>query len=70
MLHAAKRQARVGGDHTVHEDLSRFDFVYETVALVCIARPDAGAQAEGRVIGQADGRVDIGDAKQRGHGSE
>src|ERR1043166_9065940 len=70
MFHATKRQARVGGDHPVHKNLSCLDFVDETVALVFIAGPDAGAQAEWRIVGPADGGVDIGHAKQRGHRTE
>ena len=54
VLDAAKRQARVGDDHAVHEHLPCLDLVDETCAFRDVVRPHAGAEPERRVVCQAN----------------
>src|SRR5216684_177368 len=39
MLHAAKRQTRIGSDHAVDEDTSGFEFFDEAIAFGVIVGP-------------------------------
>ena len=70
MLDAAERHARIGRHHGVDEDLPRFDAVDELLPLGGIAGPDAGGEAELRVIGDGDGLRAVAHAEHGGDGPE
>ena len=63
---AAKGHARVGYDHLVDKNHSRFQFVDEKRALAVVIGPRAGAQAVAMVVGDAHGFVGIFHAKDGG----
>src|ERR1700686_2713380 len=54
LLHAAKRNARIGSDHLVDEHHPSLQFVDEALALFFVIGPCARAQAKAHVVGNAD----------------
>ena len=69
-LDAAEGQARIAGDDGVDEDGAALESGGEAALLGGVARPHGGAEAEGRVVGDGDGFVDVGDAEEHGDGAE
>ena len=52
MFDSAEGKTRIAGDHGVEEDASAFELGGEAVLLGSTG-PGAGAEAEGRVVGEA-----------------
>src|SRR5215813_12713020 len=53
-LDASEGHARVGLDHAVDEHGARLDLPREMLGAPAVLGPDRGAEAKGRVVGQAD----------------
>src|ERR1019366_5714138 len=70
LLHAAERNARIGGDHLVNEYHPSFEFVDEALALLVVVGPCARALAKAHVVGYANRLILILHAEDRGHGAE
>src|SRR5947209_13623641 len=58
-LDAAEGEARVGLDDAVDEDVAGLDLGGEGLAAGGIARPDAGAEAEGGAVGELHGVIGV-----------
>src|SRR5215831_9023476 len=70
MLDTSKRHPRIGSDHAIDKDHSRFYFMDEHVALSLVLGPRAGAQSEGGIIGHVNGVCHTLHLKQGGYGAE
>src|SRR6185295_874564 len=69
-LDAAEGKTRVGYYRRVDEYHAGFNLAGEAILLTGIVGPGGGAEAESRVVGDADGVVDAIRAQQHRYGAE
>ncbi len=67
---AAEGQAWIAGDHGVEKDAAALKLGDETLLLGGVSGPSGGGEAEGGVIGDLDGLVDVLNAEEHGDGAE
>src|SRR5215213_7987310 len=70
VLDAAEWDLGGGLAHPVYVDHARLYLAYEALLLLGVVGPGARAEAEGRVVGEVDGLVNVLDAEERGDGAE
>src|SRR5712692_11320064 len=70
MLHAAKRQTRIGSNHAVDKDRSSVEFIDEAHLFLRIVCPCRGPETKRRCIRKLDCLIDAADSKQRSYGPE
>lgn len=70
MFDSAEGEAGVAGDHGVEEDGSALELGDEALLLGGVAGPGAGGEAEGGVVGDLDGLVEVAGAEEHGDGAE
>jgi hypothetical protein len=69
-LDAAEGKLRIAGDHGVDEDAAALELRNEALLLLWVHGPDRGSEAEGCVVGELDGLIEIADLEEHGDGSE
>ena len=70
VLDAAEGEARVAGDHGIEEDCPALEPGDEALLFRRVASPGGGAEAEGSIVGEGDGLVEVLHAEEHGDGAE
>src|SRR5205085_12414782 len=66
----AKGKARIGCDHSIHEDGARLELSSEIVRFPCVRGPDRGAEPETRIVRDPNGIFRVARAKHRSNRSK